>query len=322
MPVSLDEAIAKFGIIARPIATMAGFVANVRVGPLEIHLAYDCAPGSADRRFLEVFVPDEHGPVPEGRIIRQHLMAATCTAFSGSRPIARGSAGRFASTNFALREWYLGGEWLALSHLYMAVEALTKAVIRKTIADRGVTEEELAQSLDVITDDPDQPRWRQILGERVREQIIFGADSDTYRTAKSASDGLEHGFLELDEIAAHALKCTDKTFGYVRRTIIELFGLPAAVADELMAIKPKDVQSRRKAIRGRLVGVAADPAAEGELYPRLEWNSSVGSVVREGSTFHFRENDKITVRTNPDVSFQLDGFLVYGRLEEGQAPSR
>lgn len=31
---SLDEAATKFSIIARPIATMAGFVANVRVGPL------------------------------------------------------------------------------------------------------------------------------------------------------------------------------------------------------------------------------------------------------------------------------------------------
>ncbi len=318
--VSLDEAIAKFGIIVRPIATMAGFVANGRVGPLEVHLAYDCTPGSTDRPFLEVFVPDEHGPVTEGRIIRQHLMAATCTTFFGLEADSPRISRALRQYELALRDWYLGGEWLALSHLYMAVEALTKAVIRKTIADRGVTEEELAQSLDVVTDDRDRPRWRQMLGERVREQMIFGADSDTYRTAKSASDGLEHGFLELDEIAAHALKCTDKTFHYVRRTIIELLGLPAAVADELMAIKPKDVQSRRKAIRGRLVGAAADPAAEGELYPRLEWSSSVGSVVREGSTFQFRENDKITVRTNPDVSFQLDGFLVYGRLEEGQAP--
>ncbi|MCA1693941.1 MAG: hypothetical protein LC749_03970 [Actinobacteria bacterium] len=36
---SLDEAAAKFSIIARPIATMADFVANVRMGPLEVHLA-------------------------------------------------------------------------------------------------------------------------------------------------------------------------------------------------------------------------------------------------------------------------------------------
>jgi hypothetical protein len=50
---SLDEATAKFGAVARPIATVAGFVANVRVGSLEVHLAYDCTPSSDDREFLE-----------------------------------------------------------------------------------------------------------------------------------------------------------------------------------------------------------------------------------------------------------------------------
>ena len=81
----------------------------------------------------------------------------------------------------ALREWYfLGGEWLALSHLYIAVETLTQVVIRKMTSARGISEKDLAKSLDVITDDPDRPRWRQILRERTREQIIFDGDSDTY----------------------------------------------------------------------------------------------------------------------------------------------
>lgn len=104
----------------------------------------------------------------------------------------------------------------------------------------------------------------------------------------------------------------------MRRTIIDLLGLPSAVAEELLAIKPKDVQSRRKLIRGRLVGAAEDPAADGELYPLLEWSSSIGSVTREGSTFQFRDNDRVTVRTHSDVVFQPDGLLICGRLEDGQ----
>jgi hypothetical protein len=78
---SLDEAAAKFSVIARLIATMAGFVANVRVGALELHLAYDSTPSFVDREFLETFVPDERGTVSAGRIIRRHLMEAACTAF-------------------------------------------------------------------------------------------------------------------------------------------------------------------------------------------------------------------------------------------------
>jgi hypothetical protein len=50
--------------------------------------------------------------------------------------------------------------------------------------------------------------------EQVREQLILRGDHDTYKTAKSASDGLEHG--ELDEVAAYALKSTDRTFLYFR----------------------------------------------------------------------------------------------------------
>jgi hypothetical protein len=317
---SLDEAIEKFGMIARPIATMAAFVANVRAGPLEIHLAYDCNVNHTEREFVEVFLPDERGNVTEGRIIRQHLMIGSCTAFLA--PNAEGPRiGRgLRQYELALREWHLGGEWLALSHLYMAVETLTKAVIRKTIADQGITEEGLAMSLGVVTNDPDRPRWRQILGEQIREQMIFEGDTETYKTAKEASDGLEHCFLELNKVADHALKCADKTFCYVRRTIVELLGLPSDLADELMTIKPKDVQSRRKIIRGRLIGAADDPAPEGERYPLLEWTSSNGAFVREGATFEIKEKDKITVRTHPDISFQLDRLEVHGRLEDGQAP--
>ena len=317
--VSLDEAVIKFDVITRPVATMIGFVANVRVGPPEVHLAYDCAAGSRERPFLEAFVPDERGAVTEGRIVRQELLSPACVAML-ELPVDSARVNRaLLQYQLALRQWYLGGEWLALSHLYMAVEALTEAVLRKAIADRGVTDEELARSLDIVTDEPDRPRWRQILRERVREQMIFSGDTDTYKTAKNASDGLEHGFLELDQIAAHALKCTDKTFRHVRRAIIDLLGLPAGVAGDLMTIPPKDVQSRRKVIRGRLVGAAEDPAAQGELYPQLEWNSAIASVTREGSTFQFKDNDKFTLRAHPAVSFQFDRLLVFERLEEGQA---
>jgi len=317
---SLDDAVTKFTMIARPIATMAGFVANVRVGPLEVHLTYDCTSHRTERQFVEVFLPDERGAVSEGQIIRQHLMLSACTAFlalkiDGPRVI-RG----LRQYELALREWYLGGEWLALSHLYMAVEALTKAVIRKTMVRDGIGETELARSLGVVTDDSCGRRWKDVLGQRVRERLIFDGDSETYRTAKDASDGLEHGFLALDEISARAVKCADKTFHHVRRTIVDLLDLSPEIADELMTIKPRDVQSRRRVVRGRLIGAADDPAAEGQLYPLLEWGSSISAVVREGSTFQMNGYDRITVRTHPDVSFTLDRLEVHGRLEDGRAP--
>lgn len=318
---SLDEAARKFQVIASPIAAMIGFTANVRVGLLEVHLAYESSVGATERQFLEVFIPDERGAVTDGRIVRRDLLEAACLAFFALEK-ENGQVGRaLRQYELALRQWHLGGEWLALSHLYMGVEALTEAVLRKARADgRFATSGELARSLGVNIDGPDRRDKQNEFRGRLREQMIFGGDTDTYQTAKDASDGLEHGFMELDEVARHAVKCADKTFHHVRRTIIELLRLPDDVAEELIAIKPKDVQSRRKVIRGRLTGAAEDPAAEGELYPRLEWTSSVASVTRDGSRFQFRDTDKVTVRTHADVTFQLDQLLVYGRLEDGHVP--
>ncbi len=251
---SLGEAAARFAALARPIATLAGFVANVRVGALEVHLAYDCTAGKEERPFMETFLPDERGAVSEGRIIRLHLMEATSLAFITLNSDAGRIARALRHYELALREWYIGGEWLALNHLWITAENLTKAVIQRTLSKRGITAKELAQEHSLVTDDPHRPRWKDLLGARVRERAIFAGDTVTYRTAKDASDGIEHGIWELDKVAAHALKSADKTFEYIRRTLVDLLGLEPALADELVGIKPKDVQSLRKVARGRLIG--------------------------------------------------------------------
>ena len=85
---SLDEAVAKFSMIARPIANMIGFVANVRVGSIEAHLAFDSDPGRAERQFLEVFLPGNWIGLPEFVIPDVHSVAAggqgfLCQAGSG-----------------------------------------------------------------------------------------------------------------------------------------------------------------------------------------------------------------------------------------------
>ncbi len=317
---SLDEATAKFAALARPLVTLVGFVANVLVGPLEVHLAYDSTPSSSDRAFLETFLPDEHGAVSEGRIIRRHLLEAAGPAYITLTADSARVGRALRQYELALRQWYVGGEWLALNHLWIAAENLSKAVIRKIVSERGTTEEDFAHEYNLVTDDPKQPRWRDLLAARAREAIIFAGDTDTYKTAKDASDGLEHGIWELDKIAAHALKSADKTFGYIRQTIATLLGLNPEVVAELMEIKPKDVQSQRKVARGRLLGAVADPAMEGELYPRLEWTSGIDSVVREGSTFQMRQKDRMTIRTHPDVGFRMERLEVHGRLADGQVP--
>jgi hypothetical protein len=114
---SLDEAAGKFPVVASPVAVMIGFTANVRVGPLEVHLAYECTAGATERPFLKVRLPDEHGAATDRRIIRRDLLEVACPAFlapeTGNARVGRASR----QYELALREWRLGGEWLAPSHL-------------------------------------------------------------------------------------------------------------------------------------------------------------------------------------------------------------
>jgi hypothetical protein len=316
---SLNEATAKFAAVARPIATVVGFVMNVLVGPVEVHLAYDSTPWHEERAFLETFLPDERGAVMTGRIVRRDLLQAVATAFVSSAGSSERVGRALRQYEMALRYWFVGGEWLALSHLWMAVEALTDAVIKRETSRLGIDSRELARSFGLPLDDPENP-WRLALKHETRRRLVFRGDDETYSTARKGRNGLEHGFMELDEVAAHALKCADKTFEYVRRTITELLDLPSEVAEELVDIKPKDVQSLRKAIRGHLSGAAEDPAMQGELYPRIEWNSGISAMVRDGSTFRMSFAERFTPRIHPNIRFTPERLEVSGRLENGEAP--
>lgn len=317
---SLDEAAGKFSAIAQPLATLIGFVGNVLIGTLEVHLAYRSTPTHGEREFLETFLPDERGAVSDGRIIRRHLLEAVAPAFLTLSTDNDRVSRALRQYEMALRYWYVGGEWLALSHLWMAVEALTDAVIKKEAASRGVDNERLAQSFGLALDDPNKP-WRTALKHETRHRVIFQGDDDTYQAARKGRNGLEHGFMELDKVVAHALKSADKTFHYVRHASTELLGLSPEIGRELMEIKPKDVQSMRRVARGRLIGAAEDPAMEGELYPRLEWSSGIDVVVREGSTFQMMKiKDRMTIRTHPNVRFRLERLEVHGRVQNGEAP--
>ncbi|GAA3013002.1 hypothetical protein LV75_000462 [Actinokineospora diospyrosa] len=316
---SLDDALGKFPMVARPLVTMAGFVANVQVDEPEVHLAFDSTPMRSERGFVETYLPDESGVVGQGRVIHVPSLVAACLALRTMPRDGARLSRALRHYELALRRWYLGGEWLALNHLWIAAETLTKAVIRNAMATRRVSEQELAHEFGVVTDDPDRPRWKEILQARVREALVFNGDNNAYKTTKDASDGLEHGMWDLDKVATHANQVIDATFGHIRRTIVDLLAVPEDTATRLLATTPLDVQSLRKVIRGRLIGTAADPAPEGEMYPRLHWTTGIESAI-DGRAVEMNHREQMTLLVHPDIGFQLDRIEVHGRPVDGQAP--
>src|SRR5437870_5294458 len=86
---------------------------------------------------------------------------------------------------------------------------------------------------------------------------------------------------------------------WIRGAILQLVGISAADFAELYERLPRDVGSSRKIVRGHFVGDGADPAPAGEEYPRLEWNSRMQTVKREGERFLLSFQEKFTVHCAP-----------------------
>lgn len=287
---SLDQAASLATSVARFLTSILAFAANVQTGIPEVHIAYDSTPGHSEREFLEAFLPDERGIPREGRVVKAaefDLVLQGTLASPESERLSRG----LQQYELALRHWYFGGEWLALAHLYMAVEALTKLVLRKHCAVTNLDEAEVARINGIDPDDPDRPRWRPALDSWVRHGLIFDGDESTYKAARSASDGLEHGYMELNEIHRRAIESTEQTFGYVRRAIVRLLGLEEESHPDLMDRSPRDVGCLRKMVRGHFVSVGDELAPPGEEYPYLEWSSSVKTLTRTENRFELSFNE-------------------------------
>jgi hypothetical protein len=200
----------------------------------------------------------------------------------------------------------------------MAAETLTDAVLAH--ACNGNKTEALARWLGIDTARED--KWAHELQVWARRDVIFEGDIETYRDARHASDGIEHGFLEFDEINRRAVAVTSTTFGYIRRCILRLLEISEVDFGGLYERVPRDVGSFRKLIRGHFVGDGGDPAPTNEDYPGLEWNSGVRTVEREGDKFIFSFQERFTVRCAAGYGFRGIALEARGRLEPGDQPIR
>jgi hypothetical protein len=318
---SMDEAISIATRCARLLVAIGAFCANVRSGIPEVHLAYDSTPGQDEHEFMEVFLPDETGMPSEGRLVEPDEYVQVFLALNASREAKRISRA-LHQYELALRHWYIGGEYLALSHLWMAVEALTKSYIRKACAEQGVDDASLARLNDIDPDDPQRPRWRPALEAWVRRALIFRGDQETYDAARQASDGIEHGFMELSDVHKRAGESAEATFTYVRLAIADLLGLTENDAPKLRDRAPRDVGSFRKIVRGKFIGARDDLAPEGEEYPHLEWRSKIRTATRTGDEFSFTLTEHFKVKCHPDISFQGEALEFRGRRDLDADPKQ
>jgi hypothetical protein len=318
---SVDEAVRRHAPLARGVAATLAFVANAAVDPLEVELAYDTTADRTEREYLQVFVRDA-SPIPRGgRVVPAGRLQPCFDAILALGPTPRLQR-TFFQYDLALRNWQLGGEYQTLDHLWIAAENIVDLLLGQRVGDND--RKEFARALGITVErkrpgDPN-PRWRQALRSWALRELVFEGDRSAYDAARTATDGYEHGFLDLNDVQRQAMAATSDVFCHVRRSIADVLSLTGEYRDWLLSRSPIDVASTRKVMRGVLLGEVADPtrlAAPGQEYPILRWRTRVSRFVREGDEFNASFTERMTVTVAEEVAFQGRAIEARGRPSPG-----
>jgi hypothetical protein len=267
---NLDDAVARGSALATSLAPLISFAINAFVDVPQAHLAYEASPGRGSRRFWQRDVQLGTHTLTPSQIVRSELVIPFLQAvFTSDEQKRLGVA--ISHYHAALRDWTTAGQPLALMHLYPALEALGGAVERAERARLGLADKEahaLRLGVDVT-----KSNWREVLFGRVRRDVICKGDQPTYKAAYEASNGLEHGNLDMPSIRAVARQVTPKLFGYVRDGVLDLLNLESDVRQRLGKLRVLDVTPLHMEMRGVLTGEVADAdqlGFESDPYPRMD----------------------------------------------------
>lgn len=305
---TLDDALALFpqaGLLLQPLLALS---ANAAVSHPEIELGFETTLGITERDFFQQYVPPERtGALRAGRLIDVQATLALMEFVSESphRDRLLRAMGQY---QISLENWTLGGSILAVSHLWMAVEALTKVRVRVEMELRKLREPaELAEKLGVEI---------KKLDSTIRRDFIFRGDSNCYSKALEASDGFEHGFSAVDELRHLTSSVRDKTAEYVRREIFALSDLPQEVTQHLLASpfnEPQGPGMLAKYFFGKLVGSGESLAKVGNEYPILQWKQTINSThVNDSKKMtDYNVTDLITPELADGISFKAERHEIW-----------
>lgn len=262
------ETFANVGLMAIPLLAVS---ANATIGQLEIELGYESTPGISERDFFQAFVPGEREIARPGRVIDVALTSALAAAVQAS-PDRERLMRAMAQYHLALENWSMESSILAVAHLWMAVEALTKARIRAELQKRGLKDENaLADALRVE---------KRNLDSTIRREMIFQGDAECYSDALDASNGFEHGFQDIGKLRKLTSGVRQRAAACVRREIFEIAALEEGIKEKLLSEpfrEPLGDRTLVKYMRGKLLGNGDNLAKPGNAYPILRWTSSIKS---------------------------------------------
>ena len=305
---TLEQAVTVSGNAAATVTPIISLATNASVGELDPELAFESTPGLFERQFFQIFVPGERGLISRGRIVNIDHVRALLAAIEG-HPERDRLLRATAQYHQSLKYWRLGHEILATAHLYMGVEALTKAVLRSNFGREQMTDEQIAARLG-LDPNPRDPcrRLSTEIDAAVRSNLIFQGDADCYRSAKAASDGFEHGYMPFDELRDKAKEVRDRTATYLRQAILQLLPIAPDLRDSITdpsRFQPLGDRPLVKYLRGRLTAKSDNLASDKNEYPIMTWRTKITSAqVNDKGEYLLKFEEKITPQLADGVSFQ------------------
>jgi hypothetical protein len=257
---------------ATTVVNILALANNAAIEELQTELTFDATEGLNEHEFFQNFIQDETGLPRESRKAEPDdfdaLLRAMTDDSSDRARLLRASA----QYELALRNWIPGHEVLAMAHLYMAMEALTKVALKREETKAGSKDQLLYQwAIDLKT-----------LDSEIRRRALFQGDLPAYREAKAASDGLEHGYGDMAEIRGLSVRHRNAVAKYVREAIFAYAPLPDEVRNRLLDERlsfPLACTRLGKYLRATLHGRVADMVQGPLQYPMFRLTSTIESIV-------------------------------------------
>lgn len=315
---SLDEAISSFWNASAIIMAVLALTTNANNGPLEVELAYDNTPQATKREFLQRFLRSETGIPSQGRNCDCPATVALLTALERS-PETKRLSRAIVQYHLALSYLKPGHETLCLNHLFIGIEALTNAALRQLCIRVNKTDREIALGWGISVAESEK-KWKGILLAEVRKRILFQGDNQSHMLAKAASDGFEHGYMDLYEVHSTAVDVSDKTAFYLRSAILSLLDMDESAKNRLEGEPyrtPLETWKPWKQVRGAILGDAPHLGSKGQEYPILKWRSSIKSASRtEKGEYLLQLNEDATVYLAEGLKFEPHTVEVWGPEKE------
>jgi hypothetical protein len=307
----LKMALALFTNAGRDIASVVALSANAAVAPLEAELGYESTAGITRREYLQRFLPTERMAYTS-RFVDVLAVQALVSALA-KHPERDRLIRAVSQYSEALSNWRAGSELLAVSHLFMGVEAIKTACWRHAIASAGTTKEDLAKEWGFRNGG--RLSREQFLDQEARLRLVFSGDAECHRLAKETSDHFEHGFSSAGALYEPARGALVKTAEYLRMAVLCLLNVSGEHRELLLGPKykrPRGLPGLDMYISGYLVG-EGELAAPNNEYPVCRWEHKLQQVTFDAATerYSFQPSHDFTPQLGEGIAFEPARFEVW-----------